>query len=271
MGKLDGKVAIVTGSARGLGRAYAHRLAGLGAKIAVTDIDLKSFTAFEAEANAMTAGSTVEEIINAGGDAIGIEMDVTDEKSVNAMVAQVMKTWGRVDILVANAGGGRGKPVETKASTLDSGLLHLVTSMNLYGTVYSVNAVAPIMKEQRSGKIVTVSSIAGLNPSTDGGYAHYGAAKAAIKHYTRYLAQDLGPYGITANSIAPGIITTGRIMATVVPNQANANRNQTEQIALRRLGAVEDCAKVVEFLCTDLSDYVTGQCIAIDGGIMRGN
>jgi 3-oxoacyl-[acyl-carrier protein] reductase len=271
MGKLDGKVAIVTGAARGLGRAYAHRLAVLGAKIAVTDIDLKSFEQFEAEAKAMTAASTVDEINDAGGEAIGIQMDVTDETAVKAMVAEVMKTWGRVDILVCNAGGGRGRPVDTKASTLDSSLLHVVTEMNLYGTVYTVNAVAPIMKEQRSGKIVTVSSIAGVNPSTDGGYAHYGAAKAAIAHYTRYLAQDLGPYGITANTIAPGIITTGRIMATVVPNQTNANRDRTEQIALRRLGSVEDCAKVVEFFCTDLSDYVTGQCIAIDGGIMRGN
>ena len=141
--------------------------------------------------------------------------------------------------------------------------------MNYYGTVYCVNAVAPIMKEQRSGKIVTVSSVAGLSPSIDGGYAHYGAAKAAILHYTRYLAQDLGPFGITANCIAPGTITTGRIVASVMPGSANANRDRSEGVALRRLGGVEDCAKVVEFLTTDMSDYVTGQCIAIDGGLLR--
>ena len=148
-------------------------------------------------------------------------------------------------------------------------MLHLVTSMNLFGTVYAVNAVAPIMKAQRSGRIVTVSSIAGLGPSPDGGYAHYGAAKAAIAHYTKYLAQDLGPFGINANCIAPGVIATGRIMATVVPGSINANRDRSEQIALRRLGTVDDCAKVVEFLTTDLSDYVTGQVIAIDGGMVR--
>jgi 3-oxoacyl-[acyl-carrier protein] reductase len=268
MGKLDGKVAIVTGAGRGLGRAYARRLAGLGAKIAVTDIDLKSYTEFEAEAKAMTADSTVDEI-NAITEAIGIEMDVRDESAVQSMVRQVMDKWGRVDILVCNAGGGRGRPVDTKASALDPSLLHLVTEMNYYGTVYCVNAVAPFMKSQRSGRIVTVSSVAGLTPSLDGGYAHYGAAKAAILHYTRYLANELGPHGINVNCIAPGTITTGRIVASVMPGSADANRDRTERIAVRRLGTVEDCAKVVEFLTTDLSDYVTGQCISIDGGMMR--
>jgi 3-oxoacyl-[acyl-carrier protein] reductase len=185
------------------------------------------------------------------------------------MVARVVEQWGRVDVLVANAGGGRGRPVDTKASTIDPALLELVTGMNLFGTVYCCNAVAPVMKRQRSGKIITVSSVAGLAPSADGGYAHYGAAKAAIAHYTRYLVQDLGPYGITANCIAPGVIATGRIMQMVLPGSSNSNRDRAEQVALRRLGTVEDCAKVVEFLATDLSDYVTGAVIPIDGGLVR--
>jgi 3-oxoacyl-[acyl-carrier protein] reductase len=173
-------------------------------------------------------------------------------------------------VLVANAGGGRGRPVDTKASTIDPALLDLVVGMNLFGTVYSCNAVAPFMKRQRSGKIVTVSSVAGLSASADGGYAHYGAAKAAIAHYTRYLAQDLGSYGITANCIAPGVIATGRIMQTVLPGSSDSNRDRSELVALRRLGTVEDCARVVEFLATDLSDYVTGAVIPIDGGLRRG-
>src|SRR5487761_1166641 len=210
MGKLDG-MAIVTGAARGLGRAYARRLAGLGAKIAVADLNLRSYEEFEAEARDMTGDSTVAEIMAAGGAALGIAVDVRDPQAVAAMAARVVAEWGRIDVLVASAGGGLGRPVDTKASTLDPALLQLVTAMNLFGTVYSCNAVAPVMKRQHSGKIITVSSVAGSAPSTDGGYAHYGAAKAAIAHYTRYLAQDLGPFGITANCIAPGVFGRSRI------------------------------------------------------------
>jgi 3-oxoacyl-[acyl-carrier protein] reductase len=268
MGKLDGKVAIVTGAGRGLGRAYARRLAGLGAKIAVTDLNLKSYAEFEAEAKEMTADSTVDEINAGGGEAIGIEMEVRDRASVDAMVQKVFDTWGRVDILVANAGGGRGRPIDTRASTLDSDLLHLVTEMNYYGTVYCVNAVAPIIKDQHSGKIVTVASIAALDPRPTAAtplrrrswqrsclHAPISAGSSPIRHHCELHS--------------PGTITTGRVVATVMPNQANANRDRTEQVALRRLGGVDDCAKVVEFLTTDLSDYVSGQCIAIDGGLVR--
>jgi 3-oxoacyl-[acyl-carrier protein] reductase len=115
-----------------------------------------------------------------------------------------------------------------------------------------------------------MSSVGRTAPSADGGYAHYGVAKAAIAHYTRYLAQDLGPFGITANCIAPGVIATGRIMAMVIPGSIQSNRDRAELVARRRLGTVEDCAKVVEFLVTDLSDYVTGTVIPIDGGLVRG-
>src|SRR5512142_3025252 len=177
MAKLDGQIAIVTGAARGLGRAYAKRLAGLGAKVAVADLNLHSYQEFEAEAKDMTADSTVAELEAMGGAAIGIEVDVMDDAAVAGMVARVVERWGRVDVLVANAGGGRGRPMDTKASNLDPALLQLVVGMNLFGTVYTVNAVAPIMKEQRSGKIITVSSIAGTGRSVDAGYAHYGAAK----------------------------------------------------------------------------------------------
>src|SRR5690606_19653571 len=129
------------------------------------------------------------------------------------------------------------------------------------------SAVAPIMKEQRSGKIVTVASYAGLVAGIGGGYAHYGAAKAAIAHYTRYLAQELGPYGINANCIAPGVIGTARILELM--GSSNASNSASQEIALRRYGTPEDCARVVEFLVTELSDYVTGAVIPIDGGWNR--
>jgi 3-oxoacyl-[acyl-carrier protein] reductase len=105
------------------------------------------------------------------------------------------------------------------------------------------------MKQQHSGKIITVSSVAGTAPSADGGYAHYGAAKAAIAHHTWYLAQDLGSFGITAYCIAPGVIATRRIMQTVIPGSAQNNRDQAESVALRRLGTVEDCARVGRASC----------------------
>jgi NAD(P)-dependent dehydrogenase (short-subunit alcohol dehydrogenase family) len=108
MGKLDGKAAIVTGAARGLGRAYAKRLAGLGAKVAVADLNLRSYEEFEAEAKDMTADTTVEEIEASGGIALRIEVDVRDHEAVEAMATRVVQEWGRVDVLVANAGGGRG-------------------------------------------------------------------------------------------------------------------------------------------------------------------
>jgi 3-oxoacyl-[acyl-carrier protein] reductase len=244
-------------------------LAALGAKVAVADIDLGSYREFESEARSMMADGTVAEIQAAGGLAMGIEVDVTDHAAVNAMIARVVREWGHVDVLVANAGGGQGRPAETRAGSLDPRLLQLVTATNLFGTVYTVNAVAPVMKQQRSGKIITVSSLAGTALSADGGYAHYAAAKAAVAHYTRYLAQDLGPFGITANCIAPGVIATGRISASILPAIAKSGEGSFELIALRRPGTVEDCANAVEFLATDLSDYVTGAVIPVDGG-MRG-
>ena len=176
MGMLDRKVAIVTGAARGLGRAYAKRLAGLGAKVAVADLNLHSYEEFEAEAKDMTAESTVAEIEAAGGIALGIEVDVRDHEAVEAAVARVVQEWGRVDVLVANAGGGRGRPIDTKASTLDPALLQLVTEMNLFGTVYCCNAVAPIMKQQRSGKIINGKLSRRDRPFRRWRICHYGAA-----------------------------------------------------------------------------------------------
>jgi len=267
MKKLDGKVAIVTGAGRGLGRAYAHRLAALGAKVAVCDLDLRSYAEFAGEASLMTGETVVDEIVAHGGDARGFEFDIGDAEAAEAMAEAVAKAWGTIDILVANAGGGRGKPAETTPTLVPKALLHQVTEMNYYGTVYCCSAVAPFMKAQRSGKIVTAASYAGKVASLGGGYAHYGAAKAAIAHYTRYLAQELGPFNINANCIAPGVIETARIVELV--GGGDAAPRVSRDIALGRHGTPEDCADVVEFLTTSASDYVTGALIPIDGGWNR--
>jgi 3-oxoacyl-[acyl-carrier protein] reductase len=266
MKKLAGKVAIVTGAARGLGRAYALKLAHLGAKVAVTDLSLKSYLEFEAEAANMTGETVVDEIRARGEDALGFEFDISERDAVFSMAEAVRDQWGRIDILVANAGGGRGTQRDTKAARIPPDLLELVTRMNYYGTVHSCSAVAPAMKEQKSGKIVTVTSYAGLVASANGGYAHYGASKAAIAHYTRYLARELGPYNINCNCIAPGLIKTARINQLMGDQ---VSEEESREIALRRGGTPEDCAKVVEFLTTDLSDYVTGTVIPVDGGWNR--
>lgn len=260
---LQGKCALVTGGGRGLGRAYALHLASLGADVAVLDVDLRSYRDFEREAAQMTAESTAQEVAAMGRRSIELEADVGDAGAVQAAVDRIVAEWGRLDVAVCNAGGGLGTPAESKASTMDLGLFDAVMRRNLYGTVHTCVAVAPVMKEQGAGKIITVSSQAGRRASADGGYAHYGAAKAAIIMYTKYLAQDLGPHGIQVNCIAPGFIGTGRL--TPMFERSGVDR-LTRTVAARRIGTPEDCARVVGFLAGSDSDYVTGTVVPIDGG-----
>jgi len=261
--KLLGRTALVTGGARGIGRAYARRLAALGADVAVLDRDLRSYAEFEAEAAAMTAESTMAEVEAAGRRSLGGEVDITDASGVRAFVDRILAEWGHLDIVVCNAGGGQGEPSETKASSLDLEMFDAVVKRNLYGTVNTCIAVAPGMKEQRWGRIVTVSSQAARRGAVDGGYAHYASAKAGIELYTRYLAQELGPFGINVNCIAPGSIPTGRL--SVIYDKIGADR-LAKRVPLRRLGTPEDCAKIIEFFVTDLADFVTGVVLPVDGG-----
>jgi 3-oxoacyl-[acyl-carrier protein] reductase len=267
MGKLSGKTALITGGARGIGRAYAHRLADLGANVGIIDLDLQSYKQFEAEEANMTANSIIEELQSKGINAAGAIADVTSFNQVSEAVSSIASELGDIDILVANAGGGAGGMEDSYASSMNLELFQQVIERNLYGTVHTVTAVAPMMKKNRNGKIVTVSSQAGIQSSPDGSYAHYGSAKAGIIMYTKYLAQDLGPYGITVNCIAPGYIGTGRLM---IEFNKMGIENVSKNIALQRIGTPEDCARVIEFLTTDLSDYVTGTIIDVGGGCIRG-
>ena len=274
-GKLTGKVAIITGGARGLGRAYALRLAGLGADIAIIDRNLDAAAVYEFEKAQFTAPTVMAECEALGALAVGLEADLTDRSATEAAVAQVVERFSRIDIAVCNAGGGTvtfaderqadpgandaGDVVTTTTpSDFSDETLARVLSINVQTCMHTCAAVSPVMKRQGNGKIITVSSTAGVDAK--GGYFPYGTAKAAIIHYTRSLAQELGPFGINVNSIAPGIIRTGRL---------GDRSHLAETIAMRREGTADDCAGVVEFLATDLSDYVTGRTIIIDGGMLR--
>jgi len=261
--KLNGQVALVTGAGRGIGRAYAHRLSALGARVAVLDLNLKSYADIPAERAAMEGDSTVAEIEARGAEAMGLEVDVTNSSAVNDAIKLIVDRWGRLDVAVCNAGGGVGTLAETTGTLLSDAQLDTVVQRNLNGTIYTCRAAAVPMKAQGAGRLITVSSMAGRTPQPTGGYSHYGAAKAAIIMYTRYLAREVGPYGITANCVAPGLIRTGR----VAPLLDSMGKEALENVALRRYGTPEDCAGVIEFLATDLGAYVTGATICVDGGV----
>ena len=263
--KLEGKVALVTGAARGLGRAYAMRLARLGADVVINDIDLHSYRQFGEE---MTADTVVEEVQNLGRRSLGIECDAASKKEVDGVFRQTLDEFGRIDILVNNAGGLQVNPETSFASSVPEEDLRREVDRNLMSCIFCCQAAAIPMKEQRSGRIVNVSSQAGLKGSASGFYASYGLAKAAIINYTQYLAGELAPHGINVNCIAPAFIGTGRAMQRMFNARPGQLEAMEKSIPLGRIGAAEDCAKVVEFLVTDLSDYVVGQCIRICGGVL---
>ena len=260
--KLAGKVALVTGAGRGLGRAYALRLARLGADVVVNDLSLKAHEEFNEE---LTAESVPDEIRSMGRRSLGIEADVTDKAQVNEMFARVDQELGRLDVLVCNAGGalfGRDNPW---AATASEDAYRRTIDLNLMGTIYCCQAAVPMMKRQGAGKIVTIGSQAGMKSGVKGGSGPYSVAKAGVIHYTRLLAAETGAHQINVNCMAPAWILSSRAIA-----QGRAEKDRREeleaQIALGRVGMPEDCAKVLEFLVTDLSDYVTGQCISVCGG-----
>ncbi len=265
MGKLTGKVAVITGAGRGLGRAYALHLAGLGADIVVNDIDLRAAEEFDEE---LTAGSVMAECDAKGVRAIGVEADVTKRAEVDRIFAAAMDAFGRVDVLVNNAGGVLRPAEKSKASSVSEDDWRFILDVNLTQTVFCCQAAALLMKAHGGGKIVNVASQAGVRGNLDGGISHYGVAKAGIIQYTRLLAAELGPFHIYVNCIAPGLVLTSRANKQFKRDSPEALAKAAPSIPLRRMGLPEDCARVVEFLVTDLSDYVTGQCICIDGGMV---
>jgi 3-oxoacyl-[acyl-carrier protein] reductase len=261
MTDLTGKVALVTGGGRGIGRRCALRLAAEGADVAVADVDLQSFEEYDVERDRAGAVTVVEELEERDVTAVGAEVDVTDPEAVEAFVERVVDDFGGLDVLVANAGGGDGPMADTSASTLTPEYLRATVERNLYGTVYTCVAAAPHMKRQEAGRIITVASQAGRTVLDRGTYAHYGAAKAAVITYTKYLAADVVSHGVTANAIAPGYIDTGKLRSNI------GDRAAIEaEIPMGRMGSPDDCADVVAFLAGPDADYVTGAVVPVDGG-----
>lgn len=259
---LSDKIAVVTGAARGLGRAYALRLAKLGADIAILDIDLKGAAKFGEE---LAASSVAEEVQALGRRAIGLQVDVADRAAAESAFHEVAHRLGAVDILVNNAGGAITDVATSGPSVVSSADIETILNANLMSTIHCCQAVAPAMKERRRGVIVNTASTAARVIGPGGSLSHYGLAKEAVVHYTRSLAAELGPYGIRVNAIAPGIMLTARIRK-LADERGIGQAAQAQRIPLRRLGDPEDCAGVLEFLVTDLSKYVTGQSISVCGG-----
>jgi 3-oxoacyl-[acyl-carrier protein] reductase len=262
--KLKGKVALVTGAARGIGQAHALRLASLGANVAVSDINLESFREFDED---IAADSVVELLTRKGVKAIGIQANVCVQEEVNEMIERVVTDLGSIDILVNNAGGIAGMANQSYASSVSVEDITNTVDRNLMGTIFSCQAAAVHMKDQNSGRIVNTASQAGMRSQTNGVYASYGIAKAGVIAYTSYLAQELGRYNITVNCLSPAFVATERLMRQSF-NQVKSVRKELG-VPLDRLARPDDIAKVMEFFVTDLGDYVTGQNISVCGGAIN--
>jgi NAD(P)-dependent dehydrogenase (short-subunit alcohol dehydrogenase family) len=260
--KLQGKTALVTGGARGLGRAYALRLASLGADVAIVDLNLDGAAEFGEQLGAPSVAAEIEQL---GRRSLGIQADLTRRDDAFRAVEAARAALGRIDILVNNAGGAITPAERSRASATPEEDTRLLMDVNFMSTVHCCQAVAPLMKAQGGGVIVNISSQSGITTYNQGLLAVYAAAKAAVTHYTRYLAAELGPHGIRANCLAPGVMLTARVAAQAAARGIGTDA-EAAKVPLRRLGQVEDCAGVLEFLATDLSQYVTGQVVSVCGG-----
>jgi NAD(P)-dependent dehydrogenase (short-subunit alcohol dehydrogenase family) len=261
MDKLKGKVAIVTGGAGGIGRAYALRLAQLGADVAIIDIDLAVASRY---GEALTAASVMEEVRAFGGRSIGVEADLSQQQQAAAAIEKVAKELGRIEILVNNAGGAITPIDRSRSSDTPLEDTEKLFAVNFYSMVHCCQAAAPHLRKQ-GGAVVNIATSGVDRTAGNGRLAMYSAAKAAVLRYTQSLAVELGPDGVRVNCISPGIIESARIKAQAAARKLGTDA-QARANPLRRLGTPEDCAGALEYLVTDLSRYVTGECIRVSGG-----
>ncbi len=243
---LEGKIAIVTGAAQGIGRAIAETLARDGADVAVADLDPGR------------SQDTVEAIKKIGRRALNLKVNVAEWDDARAMAEQVMKEWGRIDILVNNAGITRdGLLVRMKEEDWN-----LVLQVNLHGTFHCSKAVLQPMTKQRYGRIVNIASIVGVMGNA--GQANYAASKAAVIGLTKTMAREYASRMLTVNAVAPGFIETAMTHGL----SAEIKETLQKQIPLGRLGQPSDVAEAVRFLASDAASYITGQVLHVNGGML---
>ncbi|MBR5435285.1 MAG: 3-oxoacyl-[Muribaculaceae bacterium] len=243
---LEGKTALITGAARGIGKAIALRFAAEGANIAFTDLVI--------DENGL---QTQQEIVDLGVKAKGYASNAADFNQTKDVVAQIHNDFGSIDILVNNAGITKdGLMLRMTEQQWDA-----VINVNLKSAFNFINAVVPIMMRQRKGSIINMSSVVGVHGNA--GQANYAASKAGLIALAKSIAQEVGSRGIRANAIAPGFINTA--MTAALPE--DLRKEWITRIPLRRGGEVDDIANVATFLASDMSAYVTGQVIQVDGGM----
>jgi 3-oxoacyl-[acyl-carrier protein] reductase len=247
--ELEGKVSLVTGASRGIGKAIALKLASLGSKVTV------NYVAIEA-ANKADAEGLVETITHTGGEAMAVEADIRDGAAVKAMVEQVTDKWGKIDILVNNAGINR----DTLLLRMSDEAWDDVISTNLRGAYLCTKFAVRHMMRQQWGRIISISSVVGRVGNV--GQSNYAASKGGIIAFTKSVAREIGSRNITVNAVAPGFIVTE--MTDKLPPERR--EGMLAMIPLQRLGQPEDVAELVAFLASERAGYITGQVITIDGG-----
>jgi len=247
---LSGRVAIVTGTSRGLGQYFGRALARAGADLVITSRNKASLEPFRQEIGAL------------GRRALPLELDVRDYDSVQAMVEAAFDAYGKIDILVNNAGCNVRKP----ALDITWDDWNLVLDTNLRGTFFVAQAVVRKMIPRRYGRIINIGSVTCV--AGYAGLAPYGASRGGVKQLTMSLADDWGPYGITVNCLAPGWFKTAQ--TAVMYQDEEWVAYLTDRIPLKRPGQPHDLDGAVVFLASDASEYITGQTILVDGGISTG-
>jgi 2-hydroxycyclohexanecarboxyl-CoA dehydrogenase len=242
MGGLTDKIAIVTGGGQGIGRAIAEKLAAEGAAVVVTDL----------------IGQNASQTADGLPGAVAMGVDVTDRQAVQAMADQVVQLFGRIDVLVNNAGWDKASPfVDSEPGDWDRAI-----AVNLYGVLHTCKAVLPIMAAQGSGAVVNLGSDAGRVGSS--GEAVYSAAKGGVIAFTKSLAREMARHQVRVNCVCPGPTDTALFASFAGPKLREA---LTKAIPFRRLGQPADVANVVAFLASDEASFVTGQTVSVSGGL----